>query len=203
MFSILLLSSSVHSLSPEFSCPISSSSSLIVSIVFHPLTLSPFHCLQFLSNPAQYSLSYLLSDKPNSFLAVNCPGSFSLLSILSFFFCLLMSSISHWYFFSNSSTASFAFSRFSIPSQVSDSAVNPLHCTRYLSFSLIHCLFNILSTFYSFSPSIITGASCFFFCPSTCPIYLCILLTFTTGCIFTVLDNSNSTTFVDTIFFIL
>ena len=201
MFSILLLSSSVHSLSPKFSCSISSFSSFIVFIVFCLFALFSFHHLEFLSNLAQYSLPYLLSDQPNNFLAVNHSGSSPLLNILSFFFCLLMSSISYQYSFLNSSTASFAFSRFSIPSQVSNSAVNSFHHIRYLFFPLTCCLFNIFSTSYSFSSSIITGVSCSFLCPSTCPMYLCILLTFTTRCILIVLGSSNSTVtnFIQTI----
>ena len=203
MLSISSSSSSVHSLISDSFCLISSSSSQIISKVFLFLACPPFHYLQFLSNLPQYSLSYLLSDHLNSFFAVNCPSSFSLLNIPSSLSYHLTSSISYQYSFSNSLTAPFVFSKFSIPSQVSDSAVNPFHHTRYLSFPLIHCLFNILSTSYSFSPSVMTGAGCFFLCPSTCPMYLCILLTFTTGCILIVLGNSNSTVFADTIFFTL
>ena len=194
---------SVHSLSPELSCSISSSSSFIVSIVLCPFICSLFHRFQFLSSLLQYSLSYCLSDHPNSFFAVNRPGSSSLLNVPSFLSCCLISSMSRWYSFSYSLTASFAFSRFSLPSQVSDSAVNPFHCTRYLSFPHIHYLFRILSTSHSSSPSITTGAGCSFFCPSTCSTYLCILLTLTTECIFIVLDSSNSTAFDNTIFLIL
>ena len=199
MFLISSLSSSVHSLSPELSCSISSSFSFIVSIVLY----SPFHHFQFLSSLPQYSLSYHLSDHPNSFFTVNCPGSSPLLNIPSSLSCHLMSSMSLLYFFSYSSIASFAFSRFSFPSQVSDSAINPFYYTRYLSFPLIRCLFNILLTSYSSSPSIMTGASCSFFCPLTCPMYLSIPLTFTTGCILIVLGSSNSTAFADMIFFTL
>ena len=198
-----LSSSSVYSFIPEFPCSISSSFSFIVSIVHHPLVLPPFHLLQFLSNLVQYSSSYLLSNHSNSFLAVNLPGNSLLQNMPSFFFCLLTSSMSLLYFFSYSSIASFAFSRFSFPSQVSDSAVNPFHPTRYLSFPLIHHLFNILLTSHSSSPSIMTGAGCSFFCPLTCSIYLHILLMFTTRCILIILGNSNSITFVDTIFLIL
>ena len=126
-----------------------------------------------------------------------CTGDFFLLR------ALITSSISHRYSFSYSSIASLAFSRFFFPFQVSDSAVNPFYHTRYLSFPHILCLFSILSTFYSSSPSITTGAGCSFLCPSTCPTYLCILLTLTTECIFTVLGSSNSTMFDNTIFFIL
>ena len=152
MFPILLLSSSVHSLIPEFSYSISFSSFFIVSIVLRPFFLSPFHRLQFLSNLAQYSSSYLLSIHPNNFLAVNLPGSSSLWNVSSSFSCLLMSSMSLLYSLSYTSITSLAFSRFSFPSQVSDSAVNPFHHTRYLSFPLICYLFNILSTFHSSSP---------------------------------------------------
>ena len=159
-------SSSVHSLISEFFCLISFSSSIISKV---HLLFSPFHLFQFHSNLPQYSLLYLLSDYLNNFFAVNFPGSSPLLNIPSFLFCLLTSSISCWYSFSNSSTASFAFSKFSFPSQVSDSAVNPFYFTKYLSFPLIHCLFRILSISHSFSPSIITGAGYSFLCPSTCP----------------------------------
>ena len=196
-------SSSVYSFIPEFPCLISFSSSFIVSIILCFLVLPPFHLLQFLSNLAQYSSSYLLSNHPNSFLAVNLPGNSPLRNVPSSFFYLLTSSMSLLCSFSYSLTASFAFSRFSLPSHVSDSAMNPFHCTRYLSFPHICCLFRILSTFYSSSPSISTRAGCSFLCPSTCPTYFCILLMLTTKCIFTVLGSSNSTAFDDMIFFIL
>ena len=95
---------------------------------------------------------------------------------------------------------SFVFFKFSFPFQVSDSAVNPFQCTKYLFFPLTRHLFRILSTSHSSSSSIITGAGCSLLCPSTCPTYHRILLTFTTRCTFTVLDNSNSTVFNDTTF---
>ena len=203
MFPLSLSSSSVHSLSPELSCSISSSSSFIVSIVLCPFVCSPFHCFQFLSSLSQYSSSFCLSDHPNSFFAVNCPGSSPLLNVPSSPSCCFTSSMSCQYSFSYSLTASFAFSRFSLPSQVSDSAVNLFYCTKYLFFPCICCLFRILSTFHSSSFLIMTGTGCSFLCSSTCPIYLCILLTLTTECIFIVLGSSNSTVFDDTIFFIL
>ena len=128
-----------------------------------------FHLFQFHSNLPQYSLLYLLSNHPNNFFAVNLPGSSPLLNILSSLSCLLISSISCWYSFSNSSTASFAFSKFSFLSQVFDSAMNPFYLTKYLSFPLICHLFRILFTSHSSSLSIITGAGCSFLCPSTCP----------------------------------
>ena len=162
MFPISLSSSSVYSFIPKFPCSISSSSSLIVSIILCPLFLPPFYLLQFLSNLAQYSSLYLLSVHPNNFFAINFPGNSPLWKVLSSFSCLLMSSISLLYSLSYSSIASLVFSKFSSPFHVSDSAVNPFYHTRYLFFPLICCLFNIFSTFYSSSLSIITGASCSF-----------------------------------------
>ena len=203
MFPISSSSSSIYSLSPEPSYSISFFSSFIVSIVLHSLVLPPFHCLQFLSNLVQYSLSYLLFNYPNNFFVMNYSGNSSLLNVPSSFSYFLTSSISCQYSFSYSSIAFLAFFRFSLPSQVSDSAVNPFYHTRYLSFSRILYLFRILFTFHFSSPLITTGAGCSFLCPSTCPTYLCILLTLTTECIFTVLDSSNSTAFNDIICFIL
>ena len=200
---MLILSSSfsIYSLTPEFSSLISSSSTIV--FIFLSSDCFPFHHLQFLSSLPQYSWSYLLSNYPNSFLAVNFPGNSSLLNISSSRSCLATSSMSRQYSFSNSSIASFVFFKFSLPFQVSDSAVNPFQYTKYLFFSLTYHLFKIFSTSYSSSPSIITGAGCSFFCPSTCPTYLHILLMFTTRCIFTVVGSSNSTAFDDTIFLIL
>ena len=91
----------------------------------------PFHHLQFLSSLLQYSWSYFLSDHPNSFLAINLPGNSSLLNIPFLCSCLATSSMSHRYSFSNSLIASFVFFKFSLLSQVLDSAVNPFQCTRY------------------------------------------------------------------------
>ena len=203
MLPISSLSSSVYSLISDSFHSIFSSSSQIVSKVLLSLAHPPFHHLQFLSNLPQYSLLYCLSNHPNSFFAVNHPGSSPLLNIPSSLSYHLTSSVSRQYSFSNSLTVPFAFSKFSIPSQVSNSTVNLFYCTRYLFFPLIHHLFNILLISHSSSPLIMTGASCSFLCPSTCSMYLCILLTFTTGYILIVLGNSNSTTFADMIFFTL
>ena len=119
MLPISSLSSSVYSLTPKFSSSISFSS-LMVFIVLFLLNFSPFHHLQFLSSLPQYSWSYLLSDHLDSFLVVNLLGNSPLLNVPSSLSCLLMSSISHWYSFLNSSTASFVFSKFSFFSQVLD-----------------------------------------------------------------------------------
>ena len=197
----MLSSSSVHSLTSEFSSLIFSFS-IIVSIFLFPDHFS-FHHLQFLSSLSQYSWSYLLFEHPNSFLTVNLPGNSPLLNVPFSCSCLATSSMSHQYSFSNSLIAFFVFFKFSLSSQVSDSAVNPFQCTKYLSFSFIHHLFRILSTFHSSSPLIITRASCSFLCLSTWPIYLCILLTFTTRCILIVVGSSSSTVFNDTTFLIL
>ena len=99
MFPISLSSSSVHSLSLELFCSIFSFSSLTISIVLHPLVCPPFYCFQFLSSLPQYFSSYHLSDHPNSFFAINCPSSSSLLNVPSSLFCHLTSSMSCWYSF--------------------------------------------------------------------------------------------------------
>ena len=203
MLPISSLSSSTHSRISNFSSSVSSSSSGIVFIVLLLTGFLPFHRLQLFSNLPQYSWSYRLSDHLYNIFAMNFPGNFPRRNVPSSRSCLAISSISHRYSFLNSLIASFAFSKFSLPSQVSDSAVNPFQRTKYLSFPLTCRLFRILSTSYSSSPSIITGAGCSFFCPFTCPTYLRILLTFTTGCIFTILGSSNLTTFDDIISLIL
>ena len=133
--------------------------------------------------------------------SVYFPGS-PLLNILLFssVSCHLASSFFALpYSFSNFSTSSLAFLRFSLFSQVSSSAVHSFHHTRYLSFSHTCLLFIIFSTFYSFSPSITTGCGGSFFCPSTCSVYLHTLLTLATECLFTVLGSSNSIVFVEII----
>ena len=173
---ISFLFSSIHFLISGFFCLISSSS-LIVSKIC--LLLSPFYCFQFRSNLSQYSLSYLLFDHPNNFFAINLPGNFPLLNIsssLSYQFTFFMF---QQYSFSYSFITFLEFSKFSLPSQVSDSAVNPFQHTKYLSLPFIHCLFKILSTSHFSSSPIITGTSCSFLCPSTYPTYRRILLTLT------------------------
>ena len=124
MLSISSSSFFVYSFSPESFCSISSSS-LIVSIVFLSLGHLPFHHLQFLSNLPQYSWSYLLFDHPKSFLAMNLPSNSHLSNIPSSHSCFAISSWSCQYSFSNSSIASFAFFKFSLSSQVFNSAMNP------------------------------------------------------------------------------
>ena len=125
----------------------------------------------------------------------------SLLKSFSFsFFCHHTSSFSFLlYCLSKSSTVSLAFFKFSLLSHVSSSAVHPFHHTKYFFLPRTHLLFIIFSTSYSFSSLITMGCGVFFFCPSTWLVYLCTLLTLTTGCIFTVLDSFNSIAFIKTI----
>ena len=131
----ILSSSSVHFLSPNSLCSISSSFSLIISMVHHHLLCLPFYHLQFLSSLLQYSLLYFLSIYPNSFLTINLPGNFPLANIplFSSLSCLCISSISLLYSISNSSTISLAFPKFSSPSHISNSTMNLFYCTKYLS----------------------------------------------------------------------
>ena len=133
------------------------------------------------------------------------PGS-SLLNILlslATSYCLTSSSSFLQYFLSNSSTNSIIFFRFSLLFHVSFSAVQSFHCTKYLSLPHTFFLFMIFSTSHSSSLSITTGYGISFLCPSTCNLYLRILLTLTTGCILTVLGNSNSIALLEMIAFTL
>ena len=117
-----------------------------------------FHFCQFLSNFLKYSSSNFLSSHPYNIFAVYFPSNSSLLksffSTISSFSCLLTSTS---ILPSNSSNAFFAFSKSSLFSHVSCSAVNPFHCTKYLSTPLIFLLFNIFSTSYSLTPSTSIG----------------------------------------------
>ena len=117
MLPISSSSSSVHSQTPDFSF---SSFSGIVFIVSLLAGLLPFHRLQFLSNLSQYSWLYRLSNHSYNIFAVNFPGNSPRWNVPSSRFCLATSSISRRYSFSNSLITSFAFSKFSLPSQVSD-----------------------------------------------------------------------------------
>jgi len=153
--------------------------------------------------PSAIYLAYARLIVPFISFIVNLFGNSFFLNILFFLFCLWTFFIFHQYSLSNSSTPSFVFPRFSIPSQVFDSVINPFHHTKYLSFPLTYHLFSILSTFHSFSFLIMTQANFSFLCSFTCPIYLHILLIFTTRCIFTILSNSNLTIFDNITFFTL
>ena len=132
---------------------------------------------------------YLLGSSPLLYIPLS--------STLS---CYLISSISLPYSFSKSFSAFFSFVKFSLPSHVSTSEVNPFHCTRNFSFPLTVLLFRIFFTSHSSSPSITTGCGVSFLCPSTWFLYIHTLLTFTTRCIFIILDSSNSIMFVETTF---
>ena len=120
----------------------------------------------------------------------------------SFASCHLTFSSSLQYFLSNSLTNSIVFFKFSLLSHISSSAVHLFHHTKYLS--LPHTLlFMIFSTSHSSSPSITTSCGASFFCPSICDLYFRTLLTLTTGCILTVLGNSNSIALLEMIAFTL
>ena len=156
--------------SPMF--PISSSSCCFICKNRLRLTLANgflFHHCQFSSNLFQYSCSYFFSPHPYNNFAIYFPSNPLLNTLLfsSVFCCLASSSSSLPYSFSNSSTRSLAFLRFSLLSQVSSSAVHPFHRTRYLSLPHTHLLFIIFSTSHSSSPSITTCCGISFFCPST------------------------------------
>ena len=132
----------------------------------------PFYLAQFFSNFFKYLFSNLLSFHPNKILAVYFPSNslflnssaFGFNSIFvvfcfSFFFstCYISSSLIS---FSNSSTKSIAFFKFSNPSQVSSSAIYSFHLTKYFGFPLLSRLSKIFS--------ISTRGGGIFFYPSTC-----------------------------------
>ena len=142
----------------------------------------------------QYSQLYFLFPHPYNSFAIYLSGSSLLIIFLSSSAsCHLTSSSSSLpYSFSNSSTNSIVFFKFSLLFHVSSSTVHPFHHTKYLSLPHIFLLFMIFSTSHSSSLLITTGCGTSFFCPSTCDLYLYTLLMLTTGCILTVLGNSNS-----------
>ena len=158
-----------------------------------------FHFRQFLSNFLRYSSSNFPSSHSYSIFAINFPGNSPLLksfsSAISSFSCLLTSV---FILPSNSSNTSLVFPKSSFLSQVSCSAVNPFHHTKYLSTSLIFLLFNIFSISHSLTPSISIGFPSSFFCPSTCSLYHTIQLTFTTRWILIEVGSCNLTALVDT-----
>ena len=145
---------SYNSLSQSPMFPISSSSCFIhknrLWLTFTNGFL--FHRCQFSSNLFQYSCLYFFSPHPYSIFAVYLPSNPLLNTLLfSSVSCCFASSLP--YFFSNSSTRSLAFLRFSLLSQVSSSTVHPFHHTRYLSLLCTCLLFIIFSTSHSSSPS--------------------------------------------------
>ena len=151
--------------------PISSSSCCFIRKNRLRLTLANgflFHCCQFSSNFFQYSHSYFFSPHPYNNFAIYFPGN----SLLNTFFSSSLSyhrvSSSSFllYSFSNSSTKSLVFLRFSLLSQVSSFTVHSFHYTRYLSLPRTCLLFIIFFTFHFSSPLITTGCSISFFCPS-------------------------------------
>ena len=121
-----------------------------------------FHLCQFLSNFLKYSSSNLPSSHPYNIFAINFPGNSPLLkslsSAFSIFSCFLISVLP-----SKSVNASSAFFELSFLSQVSPSAVNPFHRTRYFSTPLTFFLFKIFSTSHSSTPSTSIGFPSSFF----------------------------------------
>ena len=154
----------------------------ILSLLFAFLTLPPlqgfssretdFYFCQFLVNFLKYSSSNFPSSHPYNIFAINFPSKSYLLkslsSIRSNFSCLLTSA---FILPSNSSNASFTFYKSSLFLHVSLSAINPFHCTKYFSTSLIFLLFKIFSTSHLSTPSTSTGFSSSFFWSSTCFLY--------------------------------
>ena len=76
--------------------------------------------------------------------------------------------------------------------------LNPFHCTKYFSTSLIFFLFRIFSTSYSLTPSTSIGFLSSFFCPFTCFLYCTIWLILTTEWILIKIGSHSLTTFDET-----
>ena len=175
---------------------------------FSPSFLLFFHLFQFFSNFFRYSSSnFLSSHLYNNFtiyLSGNSPllnSSASGFNLISFpFFSLILYISSSNLPFSNSSTFSIAFFRFSNSSHVFSSTIYPFHFTKYFILPLLSCLSKISSTSYSFSLSTSIGSGGIFFCSSIYSLYFSILLILTTRCILNDASNSNSTAFSDIIF---
>ena len=152
-------------------------SSLLFSIFFS----SSFHFHQFFSNFLKYSSSNFLLSHPYSSFAVYFPGNSALLksfsSAQSNFSCLLTST---FILPSKFTTSSFAFFKFSSFSQLSFSAVNSFHCTKYFVTPLTFLLFKIFSTFHFSTSFTSTGFPSSFFYPFTWSLYHTTQLTFTT-----------------------
>ena len=131
-----------------------------------------FHFRQFLSNFLKYSSLNFLLFHPYSIFTVNLSGNSPLLksffSTISNFSCLLTSV---FILPSNSSNTSLVFPKSSFLSQVSCSAINSFHHTKYLSTPLIFLLFNIFLISHSLTPSISIGFPPSFFYLSTCSLY--------------------------------
>ena len=153
-------------------------SSLLFKYLFLFICLSFFYFLQFFF---KYSSSNFLSFYPYNSFAMYFPSSSPLLksfsSAISIFYCLLTSI---FILPLNSSNASLAFPKSFLFFHMLLFAINPFHCTRYLSTPLIFLLFNIFSTSHSLTSSTSIGFPSFFFCPPICSLYHTIQLTFTT-----------------------
>ena len=167
-------------------------------VYFVIVDIFPFHFTQFLSSFLKFSFSNFLLFHPYKIFAIYLPRNSPLLkffsSAISSFSCLLTSVL---IFPLNSATHSFAFSKSSSLSQLSCFAVNLFHCTKYFTTFLTFCLFNILSTSHSLTPSISIGFTSSFFCLPTWFLYHTIWLTFTTGWILIEMDRCNLTTLVN------
>ena len=134
------------------------------------------------------------SHIPSRYLSTKC---------LSIFFGLLSSDFFFFFYAITLLKVFYQFFRFSLFSQVSPSTVHPFYYIKYLSFPYTFLLFMIFLTSHSSSSSITTSCGIFFLCSSTCDLYLHTLLMLTTGCILTILGNSNSIALLKIIAFTL
>ena len=159
-----------------------------------------FHFCQFLSNFLKYSSFNFLSIQLYNIFAVYFSSNSPLLKSFSFilfnFSCYLTLVL---ILLSNSATTSFIFFKFSSFSHILLSTINPFHCTKYFTTSLIFLLFSIFSTSYSLTPSTSTGFTSSTFSPFICSLYYITGLTFITRWILIEVSSYNLTALVNTI----
>ena len=136
----------------------------IIIILLSQSSTSKGTCLSFSFYPNKIFAVYF----SNNSLLLNISASIFNAFFFSFYFLictfLILSSLIS---LSNSSTNSITLPKFSNPSQVSSSAIYSFYLTKYFSFSLTSCLFNIFSILYSFSLYISTRGGGIFFYLST------------------------------------
>ena len=117
----------------------------------------------------------------------------SLFSTIFSFSCFLTSAFT---LFSNFATTSFTFSRSSSLFQLSCSAINPFHYTKYFTIPLTFLLFNIFSTFHSLTLFTSTSFTSSALYSPTYFLYHTTQLTFITGWILTKVSNCSLTILV-------
>ena len=114
-----------------------------------PFKVSPPEKLTFISASSSLNFSNIHSQTFCYFTYTISLLYISLVTLFSTIFSFSCFLTSAFILFSNSTTTSFTFSRSSSLFQLSCSAINPFHYTKYFTIPLTFLLFNIFSTFHS------------------------------------------------------